>query len=383
MGGDCWQRCSDNLGMTALLANINVPAFNHVPERDGGDLRKFSCVCTGTEILLPGWGLPFKPEGKVGALQEEEEGRGWGLWPLSQGRYKVGWFHWYYINLWSLTASGWWWITLLEAQVANVAEKDRIKLLILTVLPFIPLGLRMHSVLHELDRDSSRQGAGARLSAQSHLPYSQCFPDSGCSEPSRSELSGWKIPLALWKRSKERLSAGFLGGSLRAQGCARQLEQSLCRTLSWGKGSSLPGLLQGLVGTSWDPVTSQGNCWTGILSDPRGTAELGSCLSPQELWIWDLPHNPCLVPLASPGAQCCSLPGGICSLGWGGQRFGFAKECSGHGRQGRALPASVKVNNKATATLVVAYLLFICLRPRQINSSHLIFVSCRLFSCDF
>lgn len=76
MGGDCWQRCCGNLGMTALLGNINVPASNHVPERDGGDLRKFSCVCKGTEILLPGWGLPFKLEGKVGALQEEEEGRG-------------------------------------------------------------------------------------------------------------------------------------------------------------------------------------------------------------------------------------------------------------------------------------------------------------------
>lgn len=81
MGGDCWQRqrdwgarCSDNLGITALLEasgeNIDVPAFSHVPERDRGD-RKFSCVCTWTEILLPGWGLPFKQEDELGALQEE------------------------------------------------------------------------------------------------------------------------------------------------------------------------------------------------------------------------------------------------------------------------------------------------------------------------
>jgi len=50
--------------------------------------------------------------------------------------------------------------------------------------------------------------------------------------------------------------------------------------------------------------------------------------------------------------------------------------------KGTDFPVSVKMN-KITVTLVVACLLFICLRPRHISSSLLIFVSGRLFSCVF
>lgn len=50
--------------------------------------------------------------------------------------------------------------------------------------------------------------------------------------------------------------------------------------------------------------------------------------------------------------------------------------------KGADFPVSVKTN-KTTVNFVVEYLLLICLRLRQINSAHLIFVSCRLFSCDF
>lgn len=45
-------------------------AYNRIPKMDICDFSKVRSVCTGAEILLPGWGLPLELKDQVRAVQE-------------------------------------------------------------------------------------------------------------------------------------------------------------------------------------------------------------------------------------------------------------------------------------------------------------------------